>query len=73
MSRKFACLFLAVSTLFSSLAIVYANEKQARIEAYTEAAAVLSDAGVASHTETALTVPVWPWLWSWACWTGAAP
>lgn len=55
MSRKFACLFLAVSTLFSSLAIVYANEKQARIEAYTEAVTVLSDAGVEPHTQTALT------------------
>ncbi len=55
MSRKFGCLFLAVSTLFCSLAVVHAAEKQTQNEAYAQAAAVLEEAGVASHAATALT------------------
>ena len=55
MSRKFACLFLAAATLLSVLTVVHANEKQAQNEAYTAAAAVLSEAGVVSQSATALT------------------
>jgi len=55
MSRKFACLFLAVATLFSVLTVVHANEKQAHKEAYTAAAAVLNEAGLMSPSATALT------------------
>ncbi len=55
MSRKFSCLLLAVSTLFCSLAVVYAAEKQARDTAYEQAAAVLDEAGVTSYAATALT------------------
>lgn len=55
MSRKFSCLLLAVSTLFCSLAVVYAAEKQARDTAYRQAAAVLDEAGVISYAAMALT------------------
>ena len=55
MSRKFSCLLLAVSTLFCSLAVVYAAEKQARDIAYQQAAAVLDEAGVIAYSTTALT------------------
>lgn len=47
MPRKFACLFLAVATLLSSLVIVYADEAAQRRSAYEEAAAVLADSGMA--------------------------
>ena len=55
MSRKIGCLFLAVSTLFCSLAIVHAAERTAKNNAYMQAVAVLDEAGVASHAATALT------------------
>lgn len=54
MSRKFACLFLAVSTLLCSLAVVHAAERQERRETYEAAAAVLQTDGIAPHADTAL-------------------
>lgn len=55
MSRKFTCLLLAVFLLICSLVVVYASEQQEQQEAYEQAAAVLTEAGVAPHAATALT------------------
>lgn len=46
MSRKFACLLLALSVLVSSFVIVYADESNRRLSDYEAAAAALSEAGV---------------------------
>ncbi len=55
MSRKFASIILAVTTLISSLAIAYADEVSFKQRSYASAVAALSEEGMVPHAETALT------------------
>lgn len=55
MSRKFACLFLAVSTLLCTLAIAYAAEQRTQHIAYRQAVSALDESGLAPHAASALT------------------
>lgn len=55
MSRKLACLLLALSTLISSLVLVHADETARRAAVYEAAAAALQDAGMMHTAATAIT------------------
>ena len=54
MSRKFACLFLAVSTLFCTLVIAHAAEQHTQHRAYLQATLALDESGLAPHVNSVL-------------------
>ena len=54
MSRKFACLFLAISTVFCTLAVAHAAELRTQQSAYQQAARAMDESGLAPHAHFVL-------------------